>query len=97
VKKSGNAFRRGKKRTANVKTDAAIRHHAERRFLQRYDGLPDGELLEALFAKVRAGQARSERQSNTVSEHLVEHEGRTYRFIYDRKRKLVRTWLPVRA
>ena len=82
-------------KTKKTKTSAE-RQHAKRRAVERFNLKLNRKTLAVINSLIRNNQTIPIRkQSNRVSIHLVEYEGRKMKAVYDRNRKTVITFLYV--
>lgn len=84
-----------KRRRKNINKANSLLRHSKRRASERY-GVNIGRAgLWDIVNKIRSGRAIFIRkETNRISEWKVEHGGVLMRVIYDRRRKMVVTFLP---
>lgn len=86
------------RRRRGVYRTHAIRKHAKKRAFQRYHTLVNRDVLDTIARCVQAQKGIFlRRRSYHVSEWLVRFNGSTLRILYDCKRHMVLTFLPLPA
>lgn len=73
-----------------------LRAHSMQRAAQRYGVTLNGETRARIIAEIRGGRSRMvKRQSNRVTIHDLELDGKRLRVVYDRHRAELVTFLPL--
>lgn len=98
MKKKGNPKKRSKKITQDVTTKQyAERVHATRRLWERYGEIYTSSLRTILIKSILLGKTiEQEKQTNNYTRHLINIDNKYYNVIYDKKRREIVTFLPMK-